>query len=116
MDWVHHNLTTKRVIIRPAADRKDRRSVTWARVTGATPNVSLKSRERVNRLGARDVHATIRGTVTETGTDTPYTTGLRRITYNPFRSAVFHYSDDGSEWTGSTDVIVTGGYAYAINK
>jgi len=78
-DWVHHNLTTGRVIVRRAASRKLREASDWAE-------------------GARDV------------------SGLRRITYNPFRSAVFHYSDTGEEWTGSGRVLVTGGYAYELQS
>ena len=116
VDWVHHNLTTKRVICRRAAARKTRESHGFAIVDNATPNVSIPSRERNVRNGSRDVHARIDGATRAADDGQPDTKGLRRITYNPFRSALFHYSDDGQEWKGSARVIVTGGYAYEVKK
>ncbi len=116
VDWTHHNLTTGRVIVRRAASRKLREASDWAEISAAVPNVSAASRERNRRNGSRDVHATIRGTVTATGEGARDVSALRRITYNPFRSAVFHYSDTSEEWTGSGRVLVTGGYAYEVES
>ena len=117
VDWTHHNLTTGRVIVRRAASRKLREASDWAEISAAVPNVSAASRERNRRNGSRDVHATIRGTVTATGEGARDVSALRRITYNPFHpSGFFRYSDTSEEWTGSGRVLVTGGYAYEVES
>ena len=118
--WVHHDLTRGCAVVRRAESRSRRERYAWVILRGATPHVSAASRARIVRAleetgkRARDVHATLRGTLGETGDGAPpIPPGARRVTYNPFRAAGFHYSDTGEPWTGG-DVIVTGGYAYVI--
>jgi len=122
-DWVHHDLTHGLTIVRRATSRKLRERFDWAEVSGAAPNVSEPTRQRIVRIKAetgklaREVHATIRGAVTATGEGARDVSGLRRITYNPFHpSGFFRYSDTDEEWTGSGRVLVTGGYAYEVES
>jgi len=121
LDWIHHNLHTGRVSVRPAGQPGGKRRVTITAdavvVRNATPHVSAAGRARVVEKGSRDVHATIRGTavtVADGGSQPVPLPGARRISYNPFRSGSFHYTDTGEEWKGSAAVLVTGGYAYEI--
>ena len=66
LDWIHHNLHTGRVSVRPAGQPGGKRRVTITAdavvVRNATPHVSAAGRARVVEKGSRDVHATIRGT------------------------------------------------------
>jgi len=121
LDWVHHNLNSGRVVVRGADSPKRRVSLTaaWVLVADARPNVSAAGRERVVASGVRDVHARIDGHVESSGDDAAlvaeYITTGRRISYNPHRRADFHHPDTGETWKGSALVIITGGYAYAID-
>lgn len=121
-DWIHHNLHTGRVSVRPAGQPGGKRRVTITAdaviVRNATPHVSAAGRARVVEKGSRDVHATIRGTAVAVPevSHGPFKPSphSRRISYNPFRSGAFHYADTGEEWKGSAAVLVTGGYAYEL--
>ena len=126
-DWVHHDLSKRRspllrTIVRREESRKLRERFDWAEIEGAVPQASEPTRDRIVRIKAetgklaREVHATVRGEVTATGEGMRDTAGLRRFTYNPFRSAVFHDAETGEEWKGSRRVFVQSGYVYEIES
>jgi hypothetical protein len=134
LDYAHHNLQTKRVSVRESGQEGGARRVTinadWVIMRDARPNVSAAGWKRSRTASAsggakRSVHADIRGQLIayEGGScHAPSNPGSSRvITYNPNRFEpgsvpVFHYQDNGEEWTGSSALLITGGYAYELNK
>lgn len=130
-DWVHHNLQTHRPVLRTAEGNRRATDVgAWIAIADATPRVSEAGWRRSRTAGAnggakRSVHAEIRGHVvaseTAPGALSGDIAGLRRITYNPSTHAAgevptFRYADTSEPWSGSALVIVTGGYAYEVQR
>ena len=91
---VHKNLHTGLWSIRSKI-RNDKGRLQWkvldsrerVTLTDCTPVVSVKGSERIRRNECREVVACIEGTL---ATDTTGAADLMIITYNPFRSDVFH--------------------------
>ena len=78
--------------------------------------VRLSTRERIaGTQGHREVHAWITGTLIDDGTTVVPATGARRVTYNPYRRADFHYADNGDTFTGAGVVTFDiDGHAYVV--
>jgi len=130
-DEVHHVLTGAnrgRVTYKLRGSRQQYADAVLIR--GAYPRVSeaiwRSSRTASASGGAkRKVCAWIRGEVI--GTDAtchgPFSpmSNWRRIRFNPSRHApgsvpTFTYADTGEAWSGAALVLVTGGYAYELNR
>jgi hypothetical protein len=63
--------------------------------------VSEKGRQRVIKHQRRRVHATIRGTLVHHGDTVPNLSGLRAVSYNPYKGPNFYRCDDRSDWSGA---------------
>ena len=63
--------------------------------------VSEKGRQRVLSQKQRSVHAVIRGTLVHRGDTIPNLSGLRPVSYNPYKGPNFYYCDDRTDWNSS---------------
>ena len=70
---------------------------------GCTSHVSETSRQRVVRVGHREVHAWIIGDVVSV--DEPVKTTGDRVTYRPFDGPDFIYADSGETFTGCEKLV-----------
>ena len=138
LDYAHHNLQSKRVSVRESGQEGGARRVTinadWVIMRDARPNVSAAGWKRSRTASAsggakRSVHADIRGTLArDSESESSLSFAIKHaintkrvITYNPNRFEpdsvpVFHYQDNGEEWSGSSALLITGGYAYELTK
>ena len=81
--WSVRSLTTGRVIAHTYG----------VNLVNVVPRVSEAGRQRVIREQRKNVHAFLRGLISE---DSNTRTGGDSVTYNPYRSARFHRRSDGA--------------------
>ena len=70
-------------------------------LSDATAVVSEKGRQRVINRQRRTVHAVIRGTLVHYGDTIPNLSGLRAVSYNPYKVPRFYHCNDRSDWGGA---------------